>query len=135
MSFAARLKDLIGEESVSGFARRVGLNEALIRKYLNGSEPSLAKANQIAERANCSLEYLATGCGYLYRHAEVVDSEAAKLAYKIVYQKNLDEPQLLQLTKMVSAYQYLRTHKKHDGYLDQAAAERFLQLAASKEQN
>ncbi|EWH08771.1 transcriptional regulator [Catenovulum agarivorans DS-2] len=133
MSFADRLKSLIGEESVSGFARRVGLNEALIRKYLNGSEPSLAKANQIAERANCSLEYLATGCGYLYRHAEVVDAQAAKLAHKIVYRQSLEQTQLNELTKMISAYQYLRTHKKPDGYLDQAGAERFLQVAASKQ--
>jgi len=73
MTFADRLKTLIGEESVSGFARRVDISEALIRKYLKGSEPSFTKANQIAIRANCSLEWLATGCGYLYRHAEVVD--------------------------------------------------------------
>ncbi len=84
MSFAQRLATLIGEESVSGFARRVDVSEALIRKYLKGSEPSLTKANQIAMRANCSLEWLATGCGYLYRQAEVVDMEAYKLAYQHV---------------------------------------------------
>jgi len=48
MSFAQRLASLIGQESVSGFARRVDLSEALIRKYLKGTEPSLSKANQIA---------------------------------------------------------------------------------------
>lgn len=60
MSFATRLQELIGEESISGFARRVEMSEGLIRKYLKGSEPSLSKANQIAMRANCSLEWLAT---------------------------------------------------------------------------
>ncbi|NLS59880.1 XRE family transcriptional regulator, partial [Vibrio aestuarianus subsp. francensis] len=52
MSFSTRLQELIGEESISGFARRVELSEGLIRKYLRGSEPSLSKANQIAMRAN-----------------------------------------------------------------------------------
>ncbi|GAL18109.1 hypothetical protein JCM19235_6662 [Vibrio maritimus] len=85
MSFAERLKELIGQESVSGFARRVDLSEALIRKYLKGSEPSLAKANQIAMKANCSLEWLATGCGYLYRQAEVVDMPAYQLAHETVW--------------------------------------------------
>ncbi|EPF2956118.1 helix-turn-helix domain-containing protein [Vibrio alginolyticus] len=84
MSFAQRLATLIGEESISGFARRVDVSEALIRKYLKGSEPSLTKANQIAMRANCSLEWLATGCGYLYRRAEVVDMDAYKLAFQHV---------------------------------------------------
>ena len=46
--FAARLQSLIGEGSVSAFARKVGLSEALIRKYLKGAEPGLGKANQIA---------------------------------------------------------------------------------------
>ena len=72
-SFADRLRVLIGHESVSAFSRRVGLSEAMIRKYLNGSEPTLSRANQIARQANCSLEWLATGQGFQYRQAEVVD--------------------------------------------------------------
>ena len=50
-SFAERLRQLIGSESVSAFSRRVGLSEAMIRKYLNGSEPTLSRANQIARQA------------------------------------------------------------------------------------
>lgn len=65
--------------SVSAFARKVGLSEALIRKYLKGAEPGLARANRIAMGANCSLEWLATGCGYLYRQAEVVDGRRWQL--------------------------------------------------------
>ena len=67
----------------SAFARKVGLSESLIRKYLKGAEPGFAKANQIALRANCSLEWLATGCGYLYRRAEVVDREALAAADRL----------------------------------------------------
>ncbi len=125
MSFSERLKSLIGEESISGFARRVDISEALIRKYLKGSEPSLSKANQIAMRANCSLEWLATGCGYLYRQAEVVDMDA----YEIVYRYLRGEAPHNQETHrmLISGYQYLRAHKKADGFLDETAMIAFLQ--------
>ncbi|WP_273859810.1 helix-turn-helix domain-containing protein [Photobacterium sp. GSS17] len=133
MSFAERLKSLIGEESVSGFARRVDISEALIRKYLKGSEPSLAKANQIAMKANCSLEWLATGCGYLYRQAEVVDKIALYAAFSHLYGREPSETEAEKLTKMVTGYQYLRTHKKVDGYLDIQGMATFLQLAKQDE--
>lgn len=127
MSFANRLQTLIGAESISGFARRVDISEALIRKYLKGSEPSLSKANQIAMRANCSLEWLATGCGYLYRQAEVVDMEACALAHKFVTGQELSPSQRDQLQQVIAGYQYLRAHKKADGYLDETAMAAFLQ--------
>ncbi|MEH6530723.1 MAG: helix-turn-helix transcriptional regulator [Photobacterium frigidiphilum] len=129
MIFADRLKTLIGEESVSGFARRVDISEALIRKYLKGSEPSLTKANQIAIRANCSLEWLATGCGYLYRHAEVVDQQALISAYTAVTGQTPNDEKVTELVKMVSGYQFLRKHKKADGYLDIDAMTTFLSIA------
>lgn len=131
MSFSERLKTLIGEESISGFARRVDISEALIRKYLKGSEPSLAKANQIAMRANCSLEWLATGCGYLYRQAEVVDMEAYEMTYRYLYGKSPLDPD--QHRMLISGYQYLRAHKKSDGYLDEAAMIAFLQRHPKEE--
>lgn len=127
MSFSTRLKTLIGSESISGFARRVNISESLIRKYLKGSEPSLSKANQIAMRANCSLEWLATGCGYLYRQAEVVDMEACAVAHRFVTGQEMTDEQYHQLQQMIAGYQYLRTHKKPDGYLDQTAMAAFLQ--------
>jgi phage repressor protein C with HTH and peptisase S24 domain len=129
MTFADRLKNLIGEESVSGFARRVDISEALIRKYLKGSEPSFTKANQIAIRANCSLEWLATGCGYLYRHAEVVDQDALIAAYIAVTAQIPNDEKVIELVKMVSGYQFLRKHKKTDGYLDVEAMTTFLSIA------
>ncbi|NOI65212.1 helix-turn-helix transcriptional regulator [Vibrio sp. 99-8-1] len=126
MSFSQRLKELIGEESVSGFARRVDMSEALIRKYLKGSEPSLSKANQIAMKANCSLEWLATGCGYLYRQVEVVDMPAYLMAHEAVLNRNIPEQEQSQHRLVISAYQYLRAHKKADGYLDKQGMMAFI---------
>jgi transcriptional regulator with XRE-family HTH domain len=126
VSFAERLKELIGQESVSGFARRVELSEALIRKYLKGSEPSLAKANQIAMKANCSLEWLATGCGYLYRQAEVVDMLAYQMAHEAVLGSKLADSDTLTHRKLIIAYQYLRATKKSDGHLDAHGMKRLL---------
>lgn len=122
-TFAQRLRELIGEQSVAAFARKVGLGEALIRKYLNGAEPSLSRANQIARAANCSLEWLATGGGFRYRQAEVVDMAALELAIKYALQLSgqQDAPFKLDATMklMVTLYQYLRATKKPDGSFDE----------------
>ncbi|MEN3760378.1 helix-turn-helix domain-containing protein [Aeromonas veronii] len=125
--FAERLQSLIGEMSVSAFARKVGLSEALIRKYLKGAEPGLARANQIAMGANCSLEWLATGCGYLYRQAEVVDREALAAAQQLLgeQQPGVGLPDEETLVTLLAYYQFLRTHKKADGFLDLALAREF----------
>lgn len=128
-SFAERLRQLIGGESVSAFSRRVGLSEAMIRKYLNGSEPTLSRANQIARQANCSLEWLATGQGFQYRQAEVVDmaalEEALLLALELLDagEATLSNEKALKL--LVALYQYLRTTKRADGSLDIAATRDF----------
>lgn len=125
--FAERLQSLIGEMSVSAFARKVGLSEALIRKYLKGAEPGLARANQIAMGANCSLEWLATGCGYLYRQAEVVDRDALTAAQQLLreQQPEVALPDEEELVTLLAYYQFLRTHKKGDGFLDMALAREF----------
>ena len=125
--FAERLQSLIGEGSISAFARKVGLSEALIRKYLKGAEPGLARANQIAMGANCSLEWLATGCGYLYRQAEVVDREALGAAQQLLLEQHPKAvlPDEEALVILLAYYQFLRTHKKGDGFLDLALAREF----------
>ena len=125
--FAERLQSLIGEGSISAFARKVGLSEALIRKYLKGAEPGLARANQIAMGANCSLEWLATGCGYLYRQAEVVDREALGAAQQLLQEQQPEAvlPDEEALVVLLAYYQFLRTHKKGYGFLDLALAREF----------
>ena len=127
-SFADRLRQLIAGESVSAFSRRVGLSEAMIRKYLNGSEPTLSRANQIARQANCSLEWLATGHGFQYRQAEVVDMQALEEALMLALEQldpgtPLSNEKALKL--LVALYQYLRTTKRADGSLDSAATRDF----------
>ena len=125
--FAARLRELMGEMSVSAFARKVGLGEALIRKYLKGAEPGFAKANQIAMAANCSLEWLATGCGYLYRQAEVVDRQALQGARVLSCEQDATMilPDEDTLVRLLAYYQFLRSHKRADGFLDLAMARQF----------
>ncbi|MGY5449420.1 XRE family transcriptional regulator [Agarivorans sp. MS3-6] len=128
--FSERLQELMGEQSVSGFARKVELNESLIRKYLKGSEPSLSKANQIAQKANCSLEWLATGEGYQYRKAEVVDMEALEKAVELTLaaaeQHDLSVENEKVMKVIVATYQYLRTTRKKDGYFDLQEARPFV---------
>ncbi|MBL0604239.1 helix-turn-helix transcriptional regulator [Aeromonas dhakensis] len=125
--FAERLQSLIGTGSVSAFARKVGLSEALIRKYVKGAEPGLGKANQIAMAANCSLEWLATGCGYLYRQAEVVDREALEAAGSLLQEQKpgLSLPEADAQVILLAYYQFLRSHKQADGFLDLARAREF----------
>ena len=62
--FAARLRQLIGEGTVSHFAKRCDLAESLLRKYLQGdSVPGTDKLVRMAEVAGVSLRWLATGGG------------------------------------------------------------------------
>lgn len=129
-TFASRLKELMNGSSVSAFARKVELSEALLRKYINGSDPGLTKANQIAQKANCSLEWLATGSGYQYRKAEVVDMKALEhaiaLAQEFFAETKLDINTEKQMKLIVASYQYLRTIKKPDGYFELQEARQFI---------
>lgn len=134
-SFADRLAQLLGDQSVSAFARKVGLSESLIRKYLKGSEPSLSRADQIARRANVSLEWLATGCGYQYRQAEVVDQPALALADQLasrsLHKQAMHITEIDRMTLVVSVYQFLRSHKKADGDLDEHGGYMFAENAVT----
>ena len=62
--FAARLKQIIGENSVSQFAKKCGFAESMLRKYLLGSSvPGADKLVRMAQAAGVSLRWLATGEG------------------------------------------------------------------------
>jgi len=62
--FATRLKAMIGKNPASRFARKCGLNEGTLRKYLTGEAiPGADKLLRIAQVTGVNLHWLATGEG------------------------------------------------------------------------
>jgi transcriptional regulator with XRE-family HTH domain len=133
-TFADRLAVLIGDSSVSAFARKVGLGEGLIRRYLQGSEPGLSKAERISRATNCSLEWLASGAGFRFQPAEGVDMAALEGAIKLASQVtggvNLSPHFGKSMKLVVASYQYLRATKRPDGSFDEAAGLDFTNYVA-----
>lgn len=62
-SIADRLKELVGDGSVNGYAKQWGVSGTGLRSYLEGSIPSADKAARIADKAGVSLVWLITGTG------------------------------------------------------------------------
>lgn len=60
-TLASRLLIIIGSESVSAFARRSGVGESLVRKYLNGAQPSAGNLVLLADAGACTIDWLAAG--------------------------------------------------------------------------
>jgi hypothetical protein len=57
-----RLKAIMGDESVSSFARRCGFSESVLRGYLvSGKKPGLDYLVAIAEAGSVTIDWLATG--------------------------------------------------------------------------
>lgn len=58
----SRLEEVIGEESVSSFARRSGIGESVIRGYLTvGKRPRLDHLVSLSDAGNVTVDWLATG--------------------------------------------------------------------------
>lgn len=58
-SFAGRLEFVIGgEKNTSTFAKKCGINESLLRKYLAGSTPGIDKVVKIADASGFSVAWL-----------------------------------------------------------------------------
>ena len=60
-SLSLRLRDVIGDEPVSSFARRCGIGESLVRKYLRGAQPNARNLVLLADTAGVTLDWLAAG--------------------------------------------------------------------------
>ncbi|BCE01446.1 helix-turn-helix domain-containing protein [Marinicellulosiphila megalodicopiae] len=54
-TFVQNLKKLCDQSSVSQVARQTGIGESTLRKYLNGSEPTLSKFEQIVKHTGHSI--------------------------------------------------------------------------------
>lgn len=62
-TFAARLKQVIGQEPIHGFSKRSGVSDTSLRSYLKGSIPGIDKVVMIAKTAGVNVEWLVTGEG------------------------------------------------------------------------
>lgn len=60
---SVRLSALQGDKSTAEFARKCGIGESLVRKYLDGSTPGPDKAIKIALATGTNIQWLATGEG------------------------------------------------------------------------
>lgn len=59
---SVRIREVIGDQFISAFARRCGIAEAVIRTYINDKRmPPLNKSASIAEAGGVTLDWLATG--------------------------------------------------------------------------
>lgn len=132
--FAARLQALIGDGSVSAFARKVGLSDSLVRRYLAGAEPGLGRALQIARATNSSLEWLAGAQPLRGQPAEGVDMPSLEAAMRLASQvlgadaMAFDNGRAMKL--VVASYQYLRASRQPDGSFDENAARSFTEYVA-----
>ncbi|MEX0623713.1 helix-turn-helix domain-containing protein [Saccharospirillum sp.] len=137
MNFSDRLQVLIAGRTVSAFARAVGLGESLIRKYLNGSEPSLSRAHQIARACQCSLVWLASGEGLPFDAAPEVDIDALQSVLHILSNESghadFRVPDTDTLKHIIALYQYLRNHRLRDGTVDELLGQSFLRMLQQDE--
>lgn len=60
-AFVARLREIIGDESVSAFARKCSVGEGTIRNILAGAWPRTDNLIAIADAASVTIDWLATG--------------------------------------------------------------------------
>lgn len=79
-----RLRDAIGDESVTAFGRRCGIGEATLRKYFKGTLPNIENLIAIADAANVSIEWLAAGRGPKQRGAAPAPAPAVQLDTRIL---------------------------------------------------
>ena len=78
-TFCDRLRNVIGDESVSSFARRAALKLSTLTNILvRNSEPAIGRAAQLAEAGGVSLEWLATGRGPMRPSAVLPDALLAE---------------------------------------------------------
>lgn len=71
--FSERLKVLMGDANGSEFARKCGLSESAVRKYLKQTQPRMDVLVRIADVTGASVEWLATGRGSPYPEQKIIE--------------------------------------------------------------
>jgi transcriptional regulator with XRE-family HTH domain len=74
-TLADRLQMIIGSESVASFARRSGVGESVLRKYLNGASPNSNNLVLMADAGGCYVDWLACGRPPIMRADPVAGTE------------------------------------------------------------
>lgn len=74
--FSERLRQAIGDQSVLAFAKKCGISDSLIRKYLSDSLPGMDNLVTLAQVAGVSIAWLATGEGQMAPSASDVASRS-----------------------------------------------------------
>lgn len=78
--FTERLKIALEGESLHAFAKRSGIGDSTLRKYLDGSEPGMDKLSRIAEAADVSLDWLIAGRGDMKAGSNLGRNKTAVMA-------------------------------------------------------
>jgi transcriptional regulator with XRE-family HTH domain len=58
---ARRISEVVGDKSVSAFAKECGFGESLLRKYLAGAQPNAANLVAVARAGGVTVDWLAVG--------------------------------------------------------------------------
>ena len=78
-ALTSRIKEILGNDSVSSFARQSGIGESLIRKYLDGAQPGALNLAAMARAKGVSIDWLVTGTPPKERLTKVLEEiEIAK---------------------------------------------------------
>ena len=90
---AARLVEVMGEESVTEFGRRCGIGEATLRNIIkSGAWPRTDNLIAIADAANVNIEWLATGRGQRERGAAQTAPSNLAQVFDQAYSERLHRP-------------------------------------------
>lgn len=88
--FPERLRLALKGESVNSFAKKCGVTESLLRKYMSGSLPGMKHLVTISDQASVNLVWLTTGQGPVYKE----DLQLARQEQQPFLIKNLEGRQV-----------------------------------------
>ncbi|UCQ39646.1 helix-turn-helix domain-containing protein [Edwardsiella piscicida] len=113
--FGERLRSAIGAESVNAFAKRCGISEATIRKYMSGNTyPGIDKMHSLSKSTGKSISWLISGDEEsLVKKNEPSHDELLKWWGIIFDSLNSDEKQVI-----ISQYQRHGVNALFSGVLD-----------------
>lgn len=119
----ARLREVLGNESLASFSRRCGISEGGLRKYLEGASPSTTNLIAMADTANVNIEWLAAGRGPKMRGDSIVSAPAAPTSGTTCFSEEDLERLIMAITTVEEALESIGSKLSADkrGHLIAAA--------------